>query len=32
MRKEFWWGNPEGKIPLGIRKLRWESNIGIDLK
>jgi hypothetical protein len=24
-------GNPEGKIPLGIRRCRWVDNIRMDL-
>ena len=27
----FWWGNPEGKGPLGSTRLRWEDNIKMDL-
>jgi hypothetical protein len=25
-------GKPEGKMPLGRRRLRWEDNIRIDLR
>ena len=27
-----WMGNPEGKIPLGRSRCRWESNIKMDLQ
>jgi hypothetical protein len=27
MHIEFEWGKPEGKIPLGRPRLRWDSNI-----
>jgi hypothetical protein len=26
----FWWGNPEGKRPLGRPRHRWEYNIEMD--
>jgi hypothetical protein len=28
----FWWGNPEGKRPLGRRRCRWEANIKADIQ
>jgi len=28
----FWWGNPEGRIPLGRPRRRWEDNIKMDLQ
>ena len=27
----FWWGEPEGKRPLGRHRRRWEDNIKKDL-
>jgi hypothetical protein len=27
-----WVGRPEGKIPLGRRRRRWEDNIEVDLR
>jgi hypothetical protein len=29
---EFWWGNTEGKRPLGRPRRRWEDHIKIDLQ
>jgi hypothetical protein len=28
----FWWGKPEGKIPLGRPRRRWEDGIRMDLR
>ena len=28
----FYWGNPEGKSPLGRPRRRWEDNIKMDLQ
>jgi hypothetical protein len=28
----FWWGNSEGRKPLGRPKRRWEDNIKMDLQ
>jgi hypothetical protein len=28
----LWWGKPEGKIPAGRPRCRWDSNIKINLK
>ena len=28
----FWWGNPEGKRPLGRPRRRWDDNIKMDLQ
>jgi len=28
----FWWGEPEGKRPLGTPRRRWEDNIKMDLQ
>jgi hypothetical protein len=28
----FWWGKPEGKIPFGRTRQRWEDNINMDLE
>jgi hypothetical protein len=26
----FWWGEPEGRRPLGRPRRRWEGNIEMD--
>ena len=28
----LWWGEPEGKRPLGTPRRRWEDNIKMDLQ
>jgi hypothetical protein len=28
----YWWGNQEGKKPLGRRRRRWVDNIKMDLR
>ena len=28
----FWWGKPEGEIPLGRTRFRREDNIEMDLQ
>jgi hypothetical protein len=28
----FWWGEPEGKRPLGRPRSRWEDNFKLDLQ
>ena len=28
----FWWGEPEGKRPLGRLRHRWEDNIKMDFQ
>ena len=28
----FWWGNPEGKRPLGRPRRRWVDNIKMNLQ
>ena len=28
----FWWGEPEGKRPLGRPRRRWEDNSKMDLQ
>ena len=28
----FWWGEPEGKRPLGRHRRRWEDNIKMDFQ
>jgi len=28
----FWWGESEGRTPLGRQRRRWEDNIKMDLQ
>ena len=28
----FWWGEPQGKRPLGRPRRKWEGNIKMDLQ
>jgi hypothetical protein len=28
----YWWGKPEGKIPLGRPRQRWVDNIKMNLR
>jgi hypothetical protein len=32
MRTVFWFGNPEGNIPLGTPRRRWKDNIRTVLR
>jgi hypothetical protein len=32
MRIGFWWGKPEGNIPLGRPTREWKDNIKMDLR
>ena len=30
--EQVWWGQPEGKRPLGRPRYRWEDNVNMNLQ